>query len=91
MQTCALAAATMPQASEAVSQLWRSLTQALNPCQAGHQLITLSAGTTSHCQTLPGSEMEGDSELTKSVLDKKKTLDNHLKQKMPCTLIFCSF
>lgn len=52
MQTCALALVTMPQASEAVSQLWRSLTQALNACQARHQLITLSAGTTSRCQAL---------------------------------------
>lgn len=74
MQTCALAAVSTPQASEAVSQLWRSCTQALNPCQAHLQLITLTTGTTSHCQALTGSEMEGDSEPPKLVVGRKKIL-----------------
>lgn len=91
MQTCALAAVTVPQGSEAVSQLWRSLTQTLNLCQAHHQLITPSAGTTSHCQALTGSEMEGDSEPPKLVVGRKKPSDNHFKQITVCTLIFCSF
>lgn len=74
MQTCALAAVSMPQASEAVSQLWRSCTQALNPCQDHLQLITLSAGTTPHCQALTGSEMEGDSKPPELVIGRKKIL-----------------